>query len=132
MPLPASGKRPSAAAGEFARFLLVGGMNTAVAYAAYLLLVGFLAYPLAWGIAYLAGIAVGYVANSLFVFKQPLRHRSALAYGLIYLGQYLLGVLLLKAFLDVFGLPHWISALAVIAITIPVTFVFVRQALKAG
>lgn len=116
---------------EFTRFLVAGASNTLVAYGAYLLLVNWLPYPVAWGIGYLLGIATGYVANALFVFKKPLRGKSALAFFGIYLAQYLVSILLLKVALEVFLLPHWFAAIAVIALTIPPTFLFIRFAMNS-
>lgn len=121
----------AAATHEFVKFLFVGACNTLVAYAAYLLLATMYPYPVAWGIAYVLGIGTGYLANSLFVFKKPFRRRSALAYCGVYVGQYLVGIALLKLFLEVFGLPHWLSALTVIALTVPLTFVFVRYVMNS-
>lgn len=116
---------------EFIRFLVVGGCNTLVAYGAYLLLVNWLPYPIAWGIGYLLGIGSGYVANALFVFKKPLRGKSALAFFCVYLAQYLVSILLLKVALEVLMLPHWLAAIGVIALTIPPTFLFIRIALNS-
>lgn len=116
---------------EFTRFLVVGASNTLVAYAAYLLLVSWLPYPVAWGIGYLLGIASGYVANAVFVFKKPLRRKSALAFFGVYLAQYLVSILLLKVALEVLMLPHWLAAMVVIALTIPPTFLFIRVAMNS-
>lgn len=116
---------------EFTRFVVVGASNTLVAYGAYLLLVNWLPYPIAWGIGYLLGIASGYVANALFVFKKPLRGKSAFAFFCIYLTQYLVSILLLKVALEVLMLPHWLAAMLVIALTIPPTFLFIRIAMNS-
>ncbi|MGH8243010.1 MAG: GtrA family protein [Steroidobacteraceae bacterium] len=116
---------------EFIRFLVVGASNTLVAYGAYLLLVNWLPYPIAWGFGYLLGIGSGYVANALFVFKKPLRGKSALAFFCVYLAQYLVSILLLKVALEVLMLPHWLAAIGVIVLTIPPTFLFIRIALNS-
>lgn len=117
---------------EFVRFLLVGACNTLVAYGSYLLLVRWLPYPVAWGIAYLTGIGSGYVANALLVFKRTLQRRSALAFLCIYLVQYLVNLLLLKITLDVLNLPHWLAALVAIGVTLLPTFLLVRFAMGRG
>lgn len=116
---------------EFARFVVVGASNTLVAYGAYLLLVNWLPYPIAWGIGYLLGIASGYLANALFVFKKSLRGKSAFAFFCIYLVQYLASILLLKVALEILMLPHWLAAILVIALTIPPTFLFIRMAMNS-
>lgn len=116
---------------EFARFLVVGASNTLVAYFAYLLLVNWWPYPVAWGIGYLLGIASGYMANAVFVFKKPIRGKSALAFFCIYLVQYLVSILLLRVALEMLVLPHWLAAILVIVVTIPATFLFIRVAMNS-
>lgn len=118
-------------AGEFVRFLIVGGTNTAVAYALYLLLLRWLHYPVAYSIAYLAGISVGYFMNTWFVFRQKLSRRAALRYPLVYLVQYLLSLLVLHIAVDLLGVPAWLALAFAIVATIPVTFVLSRLIIHA-
>lgn len=112
------------------RFVAVGASNTLVAYGAYLLLSSWLPYALAWGIGYSLGIASGYVANAVFVFKKPTHGRSAFAYLLIYLGQYAFSVVLLGISQEYLMLPHWLAALVVICLTVPSTFLLVRWSMN--
>jgi len=116
---------------EFLRFLVVGASNTLIAYGAYLLLVGVLPYQVAWAIGYLLGIACGYIANALFVFKKTMRRGSAFAFLCVYLAQYLLSLLLLTFGLKCMHLPHWLAAILVIALTMPPTFLFVRLVMNS-
>ncbi len=111
---------------QFAGFLAVGASNTLVAYGAYLLLVNWLPYVLAWSLGYALGIVCGYAANALFVFKKPVRGGSALAYALIYVGQYAISVVLLAISQERLMLPHWLAAIVVIGLTVPPTFLLVR------
>jgi len=116
---------------QFARFILVGASNTIVAYGAYLLLVHWLSYPIAWGIGYLLGIATGYIANALFVFRKPLHRGSAFAFFCVYLLQYLVSVFLLRTALQTLMMPHWLAALVVILLTTPPMFLLVRVVMNS-
>ena len=118
-------------AGEFLRFLVVGGTNTVVAYGLYLVLLHWLRYELAYSLAYLAGISVGYFMNTLFVFRQPLSRRAALRYPLVYLVQYLLSLLVLRVAVDLVGVPAWLALAFAIVATIPVTFALSRLVIHA-
>lgn len=118
-------------AGEFLRFLVVGGTNTVVAYGLYLILLHWLRYELAYSLAYLAGISVGYFMNTLFVFRQPLSRRAALRYPLVYLVQYLLSLLVLRVAVNLVGVPAWLALAFAIVATIPVTFVLSRLVIHA-
>ena len=71
---------------EFARFLVVGLLNTGVrSYAAYLLAGPFIGYNLALVLAYAVGIVMAYLLNSLFVFRRSLSVGTAVRYPIVYL-----------------------------------------------
>lgn len=113
-------------AGEVARFLLGGVLNTIVGYGCYLLLLRWMGYEMAYAIAYVTGIGISYVFSAAFVFRQPMRWRSAVHYPLVYLLQFLIGLLLLKVLIDLLHVPVWLAPLLVMVITIPLTFVLSR------
>jgi putative flippase GtrA len=117
--------------GEVFRFLIGGVLNTVVGYGVYLLLFRWLSYEVAYAIAYIVAIAVSYVFNAMFVFRQPLRARSALYYPLVYLAQFLLGLILLKALIGVAHVSAWLAPLLVSVLTIPITFLLSRIIVRA-
>lgn len=123
---------PRTLAAEFARFLLVGGVNTLVTYAVYLLLLRWVRYEIAYAFAYAAGIASAYLLSALFVFRKPLRARSALRFPLVYAMQFVLGLIVLRVAVETFGAPHWLALALTIAITLPVNFVLSRRIVRAG
>src|SRR5690606_17216839 len=82
--------------GEFLRFLVMGGTNTVVAYGIYLLLLNWMRYEYAYAIGYGVGIVMAYVLSATFVFRQPLRKRSAMRFPLVYVAQFLISLVLLK------------------------------------
>jgi putative flippase GtrA len=118
--------------GEMFRFLVVGVINTTVSYGAYLLLLQWFPYKVAYAISYILGIAISYLLSTFFVFRQPLRARAALRYPLVYLAQFLLGLVLLQVFVEFLGAPVWLAPLFVTALTIPCTFVMSRMIVRSG
>ena len=114
---------------QFLRFLVTGGINTAVTYVLYLLLLPLLGYLVAYSLAYVIGIVLSYWLNSAFVFRQPMNWRSLARFPLVYVVQYLLTGVLLWLFVDTLGVDKRIALLAAIAVTVPVTFLAARLAI---
>jgi putative flippase GtrA len=115
---------------ELPRFLLVGATNTLFSYLLYLLLLGFMPYLYAYSVSYAAGVVLSYLLNSRFVFRQPISLQKFLQFPIVYTIQYGLGtgvLWLLVGQLSV--LPEW-AMLAVVVVTIPVTFITSRFILK--
>jgi len=115
---------------EFLRFLMVGGLQTVLSYLFFLLLIEWLAYPVAYSLTYCAGIVLSYFLHVLFVFRERVRLPTFLKFPLVYLAQYLVGLVLLWLFVDLLQLaPAW-AMVAVIALTIPITFLASRLVIK--
>ena len=115
---------------EFFKFIFFGGVNTALSYTIYVILIWFLVYPVAYTLAYILGIFISYYLNSRFVFKREVRLVKAFQYPLVYLVQYLLGVSLLCVLIEIFSLNKFIAPALVIVFTIPVTFSLSRFIIK--
>lgn len=114
---------------EFARFLVVGVINTGVGYGVYLFLLQWIGYELAYAAAYVVGIVFAYLLNSLFVFRSPMRLRTALRYPFVYLAQYLFGSALLYAMVAWLGIDRRWAALFALILSVPVSFLLNRIAL---
>jgi putative flippase GtrA len=114
---------------EFARFLVVGLINTGIGYGVYLLLLRWTGYELAYAAAYVVGIVSAYLLNSLFVFRSPMRLGTALRYPFVYLAQYLFGSLLLYAMVSWIGADRRWAALFALILSVPVSFLLNRIAL---
>lgn len=114
---------------EFVRYVLSGGINTALTYAAYLLILPFIHYQLAYLLTYLLGIVLGYAFNTLLVFRQPLRWRSAVQFPMVSLVQYVISALFLELFIAL-GMSAGLAGLVSIIPTIPITFVISRWIIK--
>jgi putative flippase GtrA len=117
---------------QFLRFLATGGINTALTYGLYLLLLPLLGYLVAYSVAYVLGILLSYWLNSVFVFRQPMNWRSLVRFPLVYVVQYIFTGVLLWIGVDVLGVDKRIALLAAIAVTVPVTFIAARLAILAG
>lgn len=108
------------------RFVLVGGVNTAVGYAVFALAELFLfagmpfGYMLALVLSYVIGIAVAFGLYRAFVFRDALGWRRSLPRFIsVYLAAIGLNALLLPLFVAVLGLhPLLAQALCLVATTL--------------
>lgn len=116
--------------GEAARYLIAGATNTAVTFGAYWLLLRVLNYAASYTIAYVLGIFLSYTMNTFFVFRVAPSKRSAMAYPLVYLVQWLTGMLTLWMWATMLRLPANYGALVAIVVTVPVMFVLTKLILK--
>ena len=116
---------------EALRFLIAGAVNTVVTYALYLVLLPLLNYTIAYTIAYVAGIALAYALNTRYVFQVQRNARGMALFPLVYVVQYLLGVVTLRLTVGEFGVPQEFALLASIAVTVPATFLLSRFVLKS-
>lgn len=114
----------------FFRFLVAGALNSAATYLLYLAALWVLPYRWAYTLAYVAGIGIAFVLNSLFVFRVPLRWRKLLRFPLVYLVQYLLGIVVLSLAVERLGLDPRLGPIAVLLVTVPVSFVLSRWVLR--
>ena len=114
----------------FLRFLLAGALNSAVTYLLYLAALWVLPYRWAYTLAYLAGIGIAFVLNSWLVFRVPLRWRKLVQFPLVYLVQYLLGLGALALVVERIGLDPRLGPIAVLLVTVPVSFVLTRWVLR--
>jgi putative flippase GtrA len=121
-----------AANAEFLRFLLVGGTNTVLGYVLFALVSQWMHYEIAYTLVYIAGIIYSYVANSLFVFREVLTWRKFMAFPLVYVVQYLAGVLLLPLLIEVLHVDRLLALPIVIVATLPVTFVLSKLIIRRG
>lgn len=113
------------------KYLVVGGLNTALTYLLYCLLVFVVSAQLAWLIMYSCGMLFGYLAHSRFVFGSELRFARAARYFAVQIFLYALGGAIIAATLrySAFG-PRFAAALALF-ITVPLSFLFARKIMPA-
>jgi putative flippase GtrA len=117
---------------EFFLFVLIGGINTGITYGIYLLLVSVMRYPFAYTGSYVAGIFLSYYLNVRFVFREQLSLSKALKYPSVYLVQYLLGLVLLYLLIEILHLNKNLAPLAIVVVTVPVTFAMSRYIIRGN
>jgi putative flippase GtrA len=125
---------PSAGRGQvetIVRYVLAGALNTGATYVLYFVLLQFVPYASAYTVAFVAGIGLSYALNARFVFAAPIRLASALAWPLVYLLQYMVGLAVLALLVERFGVGPATAAIIAIVVTIPLTFVLSRRVLAA-
>jgi putative flippase GtrA len=115
---------------EFGRFLIAGAVNTFATYVLYLLLLGSIGYLFAYSVAYVVGIVLSYWLNALFVFRAGAAVSTFVRYPLVYVVQYLLGAAVLWICVEWLGVPREIGLAFSIALTVPVTYLASKLALK--
>lgn len=116
----------------FVRFLLSGGFNTAVTYVLYLVLLQFFPYWLSYTLTFAFGIALAYFFSRYFVFGMPRGGKRIFLFPLIYLIQYLAGLLIVFVWVDVLLWHPTLAPLASMALTIPATFILTRWVFNAS
>lgn len=115
---------------QFVRFVVVGSVNTAISYVVFVVLSALMPYTIAFTIDYVLVILISYMLNTHFVFRTKFRWRSLLAYPIVYVIQYALGMILLPFLIEILNLDRLFAASIVIVTTPPVTFIASRLILK--
>ena len=134
MAIPAleSPRRGAFLRSEFFRFLAAGSFNTLLTYALYWLLLSVLSYRASYTASFLVGIVLSYLLNCFFVFRRKPTWSAALRFPVVYVVQYVFGVVLLSAFVERL---HWSPRFAAAAVTIcsvPRTFLLSRLIVAPG
>jgi len=117
---------------ESSRFVIAGGINTVFSYAVYLLLLSIASYVTAYSISFVVGIVSGYALNTLLVFKQPWSLKKLFQYPLVYLAQYLVGIVLLSILVDYLNINEKLAPLIIVVLLLPLTFVLSKKIIKPG
>ena len=110
----------------FPRFVIVGILNTGISYLFYLGFLLLMPYIWAYTLTYAFGIFLGYLLNTLWVFKVPPRLYTLATYPLTYGLNYIFGVSILWFFVEILNLPKEIAPLIVVAISVPVMYLITK------
>ena len=108
--------------GRFFRFVVAGAVNTVFSIVVYQIALFAFSHPVAYAIAYVAGIALAYYAYARHVFRVPLSAGRLAAFVVFYLASLLAETLLNAAFIEWLGLHERIAIFATIAIMLPVNY----------
>lgn len=113
------------------RYLVGGGINTALGYALYWLLLAWLPYPAAYTLSYTAGIVTGFAINTWFVFREPWSWRKLTAFPLIHVAGYAAGLAVTMVSVRALGIAEKWAALVATATVFPLTFLLTRALIKS-
>jgi putative flippase GtrA len=108
------------------RYLAAGLLNTALTYVIYVLLLRIAPYRIAFTVAFVLGILLSYALNARFVFARRAQWRSFVRFPLVYVGQYVAGLLLVSLLVEWAGIDSRVAPLVALAVTIPLTYLLTR------
>lgn len=110
----------------FTRFLISGVLNTGITYALYLGLLQLCSYQMAYTGAFVLGVFISYGLNAKFVFRTGVAIGSLIRFPVVYLAQYVLGLVLVSILAEFVGMATWLAPIFAILVTVPLTFVLSR------
>jgi putative flippase GtrA len=108
------------------RFLAGGIVNTLATLLLYWLLLTVLPPHPAYAISFVAGIGLGYLINTGFVFGARRTWGNLAAFPLVYLAGYGAGAGVLELATARFGVDPRLAPLFSVAVSVPLTFVLMR------
>ena len=114
---------------EFIRFGVVGVLATALHYGIYYFLQSFINVNVAYTTGYVISFIVNFYLTSYFTFGTTPSWKKLVGMGGAHLVNYLLHIILLNVFLYLGVSKAW-APVPVLAIAIPVNFLFVRFVFK--
>lgn len=117
----------SPAAREAARFVMAGGLNTALTYGAYLVLLRWFTPMAAYVSTYAAGVVLSYLLNARFVFRVAPSWRGFARFPVVHLVQAAVSFVAFHLLVKVLAFPAALAPLPVIALTVPITFLLARR-----
>ncbi len=110
----------------FSKFLLSGGINFVLTYLIYLGALLIFSYRVSYSIAYFSGIVFSYFINKLFVFEANYTKKQWVLFPMIYLFQYLFGLVLGTIWVEFFLLNEkWVPIFTTV-VCIPPTFILMK------
>ncbi len=109
------------------RFLGIGMINTVFAYFIFIILFQFLNYNISYSVSFISTIILSYFLNSKYVFKQKLSIRKFIKFPLVYIVQYIFGIIVLNILNIYFQTSNYINMLIVTIVSIPLTFILSKK-----
>jgi putative flippase GtrA len=111
----------------FKRFLGIGIINTIFAYIVFIILLQVLNYNISYTISFMATIILSYFLNSKYVFKQKVSLSKFIKFPLVYIVQYLFGIVVLNILNIYMNTSNYINMLIVTILSIPLTFILSKK-----
>lgn len=122
--------RYSNLSGQVLRYVFVGGLNTAITYGLYIILLSWLGYQLAYVLSYVVGIVFSYFLNAKAVFKVRTSLLKLFLFSFVYVLQLGVGTVLMYILVGRLGVPEELAPLAVLFVLVPTSFLLVRAVMR--
>lgn len=110
-------------------YAFFGVINTLISYVTYVTLLLYFPYSLSYTVAYTLGIFISYLLNTYLTFKTKVSIKKATMYPLVYLLQYLVGIVAIHFFVKIMNAPERFAIILVVLITFPVGFLLSKKIL---
>ena len=104
------------------RFLVVGAANTLLTIALYQLLLPAIGHVAAYGLSYIAGVAIGYRLYARHVFAAQTSPRAFAGFALLYVCAGLIGGGLNTVLIESLGVHARLAILITVAVMLPVNY----------
>lgn len=114
------------------KFILGGLINTSITYFIFLALNFFVAYWLAYSAAFIIGVIISFAINRNFVFNENSGLKSFAVLLVFYLGLLAYNNAILYLLVSKTSLPEEIAVILVIALNVPISFLFIRRIMRIG
>lgn len=115
---------------QFARFVVVGGLNTAATFLLFLGLCHLFSTSVSYTIAYVAGIVLSYLLNARVVFRSSLSVSTAIQFPLTYAVQYVYGLAVITMLTSWLFIPKAVAMAVLVATNVPITFFLTKYVLN--
>jgi len=109
------------------RFLSGGAVTTLASYAIYIGLLKFTSPEAAYTIAFILGLVLSYLINTLFVFRKTTGGASLARFLGVYACVYVIGLLALSLLRKPLGFSPYMAGLLTIAINAGASYVLLRR-----
>ena len=109
------------------KFIFGGLINTSITYFIFLALNFFVTYWLAYSAAFIIGVVISFVINRNFVFNEDSGLKSFAVLLTFYLGLLAYNNGILYVLVSKIPLPEEIAVILVIALNVPISFLFIRR-----
>lgn len=113
---------------RFFGFTLMRVFCTVATYGLYLLLLKWMRYELAYAISYGVGIVLAYATSTVVVFGQRMNRKSALLFPMVYIVQFVLGWLILRACVELLDMHAELALLISVVMLLPLSYLMSKWA----
>ena len=115
---------------ELAKYVVSAGVITLLSFIYFYGFNLFFDYPIAYGLTFIIGVCTQFAAQSLFVFRVPMKMARLPIMFLIYIFQAIITFLFLFLLIEKLGIDELISYICATFLAFPLTFLLNRKLLK--